>query len=86
MGYGRATEFLHALDGRGQQYGAEVPTTFTGWCVRPRLLHREPRDRPGRPRAFPRLAASARQASEVRDLTLSAVEELRCSSALNGGR
>ena len=78
-GYGRATEFLHALDDRGQQYVAEVPTTFTGWCVRPRLLHREhhPADRLGRPRSFPRLAASARPASAVRDL-------LRCSSALTG--
>ena len=78
-GYGRATEFLHALDDRGQQYVAEVPTTFAGWCVRPRLLHREhhPQDRLGRPRSFPRLAASARPASEVRDL-------LRCSSALTG--
>ena len=78
-GYGRATEFLHALDDRGQHYVAEVPTTFTGWCVRPRLLHREhhPQDRLGRPRSFPRLAASARPASAVRDL-------LRCSSALTG--
>jgi SRSO17 transposase len=77
-GYGRATEFLHALDDRGQQYVAEVPTTFTGWTTRPPLLRREhhPRDRLGRPRSFPRLAASARPASEVRDL-------LRCSSALN---
>jgi hypothetical protein len=77
VGYGRATGFLHALDDRGQPYVAEVPTTFTGWCVRPRLLHREhhPEDRLGRPRSFPRLAASARPASEVRDL-------LRCSSAL----
>ena len=78
-GYGRATEFLHALDDRGQPYVAEVPTTFTGWCVRPRLPHREhhPRDRLGRPRSFPRLAASARPASEVRDL-------LRCPPALTG--
>jgi SRSO17 transposase len=77
-GYGRATEFLHALDDRGQQYVAEVPTTFTGWTTRPPLLHREhhPEDRLGRPRTFPRLAASARPASAVRDL-------LRCSSALN---
>ena len=76
-GYGRATGFLHALDDRGQHYVAEVPTTFTGWCVRPRLLHREhhPEDRLGRPRTFPRLAASARPASAVRDL-------LRHSSAL----
>ena len=78
-GYGRATEFLHALDDRGQPYVAEVPTTFTGWCVRPPVLHREhhPQDRLGRPRSFPRLAASARPASAVRDL-------LRCSSALTG--
>jgi len=77
-GYGRATEFLHALDDRGQQYVAEVPTTFTGWTARPPVLHRahHPEDRLGRPRTFPRLAASARPASEVRDL-------LRCSSALN---
>ena len=76
-GYGRATGFLHAPDDRGQPYVAEVPTTFTGWGVRPRLLHREhhPADRLGRPRSFPRLAASARPASAVRDL-------LRCSSAL----
>ena len=78
-GYGRATEFLHAPDDRGQPYVAEVPTTFTGWCVKPRVLHREhhPEDRLGRPRTFPRLAASARPASAVRVL-------LRCSSALTG--
>ncbi len=77
-GYGRATEFLHALDDRGQHYVAEVPTTFTGWAVRPQVLHREHHaaDRLGRPRTFPRPAAAARPASAVRDL-------LRCSSALN---
>ena len=78
-GYGRATEFLHALDDRGQHYVAEVPTTFTGWTARPPVLHRahHPADRLGRPRSFPRLAASARPASAACDL-------LRCSPALTG--
>ena len=75
-GYGQAPAFLHALDDRGQSYVAEVPSCFTGWCRRPLLLHRahHPRDRAGRPRQFPRLAASAPAASSVQDL-------FRCSSA-----
>jgi len=69
-GYGQAPEFLHALDDRGQWYVAEVPRCFTGWCRKPALLHKEhhPRDRMGRPRTFPRLAANAPAASAVRDL------------------
>ena len=69
-GYGQAPEFLHALDDRGQLYVAEVPRCFTGWCRKPALLHKEhhPRDRMGRPRTFPRLAANAPAASAVRDL------------------
>jgi SRSO17 transposase len=75
-GYGCCPELLHALDDRGQSYVAEVPKTFTGWCVKPKLLHREhhPLDRTGRPRTFPRLAESARPASTVQNLS-------DCSSA-----
>ncbi len=69
-GYGQAPELLHALDDRGQWYVAEVPCCFTGWSKKPSLLHKghPPRDRMGRPRKFPRLAANAPAASAVRDL------------------
>jgi SRSO17 transposase len=72
-GYGRAPEFLHALDDRGQWYVGEVPCAFTGWRKAPPVLTGERPGRGGggrmgRPRTFPRLADGAPAASSARDL------------------
>jgi SRSO17 transposase len=69
--YGRDGSFLDGLDALGQNYVAEVPSTFTGWLHEPKVLQRptpqEMRKR-GRKRRFPRLARQASPACEVRNL------------------
>ena len=77
-GYGRATEFLHALDDRGQPYVAEVPARRSpGWCVRPRLPHREHHPaRPAGPAAVVPAAGRRRPARRRRSAT--------CCGALAG--
>jgi len=70
-GYGRVPAFLFELDDRGQRYVVEVPTIFTGWLVKPELLHKEHhRNRKGRKRRFPRLKAKSPSASSVKQLML----------------
>jgi SRSO17 transposase len=70
-GYGRDGSFLDDLEALGQNYVAEVPSTFTGWLREPAVLLRptpqEMRKR-GRKRRVPRLARKALRASEVRNL------------------
>lgn len=67
--YGQVPEFLFTLDDRGQRYVAEIPPNFTGWLVKPSLLHKEyHRHRRGPQRKFPRLKAKSPSASSVRDL------------------
>jgi len=69
--YGQSYAFLDGLDGLGQTYVAEVPSTFTGWAVYPKLVYRiTSQERPpgGRKRPVPRLAGTAAKASEVRNL------------------
>jgi len=69
--YGRGSEFLDGLQGLGQNYVGEVPSTFTGWLTEPQVLHRptpqEMRKR-GPKRKFPRLAKKSSPACEVRNL------------------
>ena len=69
--YGQSYAFLDGLDALGQTYVAEVPCDFHGWAVAPRVLYRatpqEMRQK-GRKRRSPRLAKTAAQASEVRNL------------------
>ncbi len=69
--YGRDGSFLDGLDALGQNYVAEVPSTFTGWLHEPKVLQRstpqEMRKR-GRKRRFPRLARKTAPACEVRNL------------------
>jgi hypothetical protein len=49
----------------------EVPVIFTGWLVKPELLHKEHhRHRKGRKRRFPRLKAKSPSASSVKQLML----------------
>jgi len=70
-GYGQTPEFLFKLDDRGQRYVVEVPVTFTGWLVKPELLHKEHHPhRLGRKRRFPRLKAKSPSASSVKQLLL----------------
>lgn len=69
--YGRDGDFLDGLNLRGQNYVAEVPSDFTGWVRRPRVLTkarpREARKR-GRKRKYPRLARQGAEASKVKHL------------------
>lgn len=69
--YGRDGTFLDGLEALGQNYVAEVPSTFTGWLREPAVLLRptpqEMRKR-GKARRFPRLARKALPACEVRNL------------------
>lgn len=69
--YGRDNGFLDGLEGLGQNYVAEVPSTFTGWLHEPEVLIRptpEQLRNPGKKPRFPRLAKKAPPASEVRNL------------------
>jgi SRSO17 transposase len=66
-GYGGKPPFLRELDGIGQKYVGEVPSSFTVWTIRPEMLYREhARDRFGRPRKFPRLKRKNNPRVEVR--------------------
>lgn len=68
-GYSRSPEFLFRLDDVGQRYVAEVQTSFTGWLVKPSILHKEHHCRKkGRRRNFPRLKAKSSPASRVDNL------------------
>ena len=70
-GYGKVPDFLFHLDDRGQRYVVEVPMIFTGWLVKPQLLHKEHHcNRMGRTRHFPRLKAKSPSASNVKQLML----------------
>lgn len=69
-GYGKVPEFLFKLDDRGQRYVVEVPFIFTGWLVKPSILHKEHHRRMGRKRRFPRLKAKSPSASSVKQLLL----------------
>lgn len=69
--YGQSYKFLDGLNDLGQTYVAEVPSSFHGWAVAPKVLHRatpqEMRAR-RRKRRYPRLAKTAAKVSEVRNL------------------
>jgi len=70
-GYGKVPEFLFHLDDRGQRYVVEVPVIFTGWLVKPELLHKEHHyNRMGRKRHFPRPKSKNPSASSVKQLLL----------------
>ena len=69
--YGQSYAFLDGLDALGQTYVAEVPVTFHGWAVPPKVLYRAtPQElrKGGKKRRFPRLAGTAARPSEARDL------------------
>jgi len=69
--YGQSYAFLDGLDALAQSYVAEVPSSFCGWAVYPKLVYRaRPQEmhRGGRKRPIPRLAGGAAKASQVGDL------------------
>ena len=65
--YGRDSAFLDGLEQRGQIFVGEVPTTFHGWVIQPRVLKNGPSSRRGRKKKYPRLA-SGQPSSEVQNL------------------
>jgi SRSO17 transposase len=67
-GYGRDTAFLDGLEERGQVFVGEVPANCCGWLQKPRVLRRGRRQRRGRKKHYPRLAARNRRCSEVQNL------------------
>ena len=67
-GYGKVPEFLFRLDDRGQRYVVEVPVIFTGWLVKPEILHKEHHCDKIRPKR--RLKVQCPSASNVKQLLL----------------
>lgn len=67
--YGKVPEFLHRLDGMGQRYLAEVPTSFRGWLVEPTVLQRGRYRGRGRPLRYPRLSAKSAPENSVDHLS-----------------
>ena len=74
-GYGGKPPFLRGLDALGQNYVAELPTTFRVWTRRPVVRYRRhPRERAmGRPPRYPRLKAKSNPTVEVRHVSPSRV-------------
>jgi SRSO17 transposase len=66
-GYGRDTAFLDGLEERRQVFVGEVPTSFHGWVIRPRVLRGGPSPQRGRKKKYPRLARG-RPSSAVQNL------------------
>jgi SRSO17 transposase len=64
-GYGCNTQFLETLHRMGQSYVAEVPKSFSGWLVEPKVLQKAHHSGKGRPRRFPRLAAQSARSNRV---------------------
>lgn len=67
-GYGGKPPFLRALDRFGQNYVAEVPSSFTVWTAPPEILYRDhARDKAiGRPKTYPRLKVKNNPRIDVR--------------------
>jgi hypothetical protein len=66
--YGRDGKFLDGLDERKQAFVGEVPPNFTMWTRKPKVLQKPPRNRNGRPKKYPRLAAREAKPCEVQNL------------------
>lgn len=67
-GYGGKPQFLREMNARGQNFVAEVPTTFTGWIKQPEVTERPFRRAKGRGRKIPRLVAGSPSAITVRNM------------------
>ncbi len=66
--YGRDGTFLDGLDQRGEAYVVEVPPNAHVWLAKPKVLKNPPKNRPGRPKIYPRLRKKEAQPSEVQNL------------------
>ena len=64
-GYGCNARFLETLHRRGQTYVGEVPRSFSGWLVEPKVLQKAHHSGRGRPRRFPRLATQSARPNRV---------------------
>ena len=64
-GYGCNAQFLETLHRQGQTFVAEVPKSFSGWLVEPKVLQKHHHSHNGRPRRFPRLAAQSARPNRV---------------------
>lgn len=64
-GYGGNAQFLETLHRMGQTWVAEVPKSFTGRLVEPKVLQKAHGSGNGRPRRFPRLAAQSARPNRV---------------------
>jgi SRSO17 transposase len=66
--YGQNAGFLNALDDRDQAFVVEIPGDVRVWTRKPKLLRKPSENELGRPKTFPRLKASQKPPSEVRNL------------------
>jgi len=57
--FGKAPAFLETLHGWGQQYVAEVPSSFRGWLLEPTVLQKGRHQSKGRPLKYPRLSVKS---------------------------
>lgn len=69
-GYGGKPPFLAAMAARGHRYVGEVPKTFSGWSIPPRVLETEEAPQTGQGRRFlyPRMAEGSAPARPVQEL------------------
>jgi len=67
-GYGGKPAFLRGVDDREQLFVGEVPSTFTGWIVPPRIARRPFRRGRGRGRKTPRVVSGSPPAIAVRNM------------------
>ena len=66
--YGRDGKFLDGLDERKQAFVGEVPPDFMMWTCKPKVLQKPLKNRNGRPKKYPRLAARNAKPCKVQNL------------------
>ena len=66
--YGRDGHFLDGLDARNEAFVVEIPPKAHVWLSKPKVLRKPPKNRPGRPRRYPRLRRRDAKPSEVQNL------------------
>ena len=67
--YGRDGAFLDGLDQRGEAFVVEIPPNAHVWLAKPKVLRKQPKNRGGRPRSYPRLRRRDAKPSEVKNLS-----------------
>lgn len=66
--YGRDGHFLDGLDARKEAFVVEIPPKAHVWLIKPKVLRKPPKNRPGRPKRYPRLRKREAKPSEVQNL------------------